>query len=67
MTTGYSSDVNDKEWAIIEGILNKRKGKQGRPPPHDARHQWNGFFYVLKQGCFWGGYTERVWGLEAYL
>jgi len=53
MARGYSSDVTDKEWCIIEKELNKNKGKRGRPPPADARHMWNAIFYVTKNGCFW--------------
>ena len=49
----YSSDTTDKEWEIIESVINKRKGKQGRPPPADARKLWDGIFYVNKNGCFW--------------
>ncbi|KJW01796.1 hypothetical protein REIP_1778 [Rickettsia endosymbiont of Ixodes pacificus] len=29
---GYTSDMSDEEWGLIEEIINKRKGKQGRPP-----------------------------------
>lgn len=50
---GYSSDSSDKEWEFIEKIINSRKGKQGRPPPKDARMLWDGMFYVTKNGCFW--------------
>ena len=53
MATGYSSDVTDREWVLIESVLNKRKGQQGRPPPNDARLLWNGFFYITKNGCYW--------------
>ena len=42
-----------KEWSIIESEIYKHKGKQGRPPPLDARQLWNAIFYVAKNGCFW--------------
>ncbi len=31
MPNKYSSDTSDKEWDLIEKIINTRKGKQGRP------------------------------------
>ena len=48
----YSSDLTEEEWGIIWSIIG-RCGEQGRPPPQDARHVWNGIFYVSKNGCFW--------------
>ncbi len=53
MSKVYSSDVSDKEWLVIEKVLNKGKGLSGRPPPRDARMLWNAMFYVTKNGCFW--------------
>ncbi len=53
MSNKYSSDTSDKEWDLIEKIINKRKGQQGRPPPKDARRLWDAMFYVTKNGCFW--------------
>ena len=53
MSTIYSSDTSDEEWQVIEEIINKRKGLQGRPPPKDARLLWNGMFYITRNGCFW--------------
>lgn len=50
---GYTSDTSDEEWELIEEVINKRKGKQGRPPPKDARLLWDGIFYITKNGCFW--------------
>lgn len=37
MSKKYSSDASDKEWQVIEEIINKRRGQKGRPPPGDAR------------------------------
>ncbi|WP_202149129.1 transposase, partial [Candidatus Sarmatiella mevalonica] len=34
-------------------MIYKRRGKQGRPPPRDARRLWDGIFYITKNGCFW--------------
>jgi putative transposase len=53
MSKKYSSATKDKEWEIIEKVINKRKGLQGRPPPKDARHLWDAIFYITKNGCFW--------------
>lgn len=53
MSKFYSSDISDKEWLVIEKVLNKRKVLSGRPPPQDARMLWNALFYVTENGCFW--------------
>ncbi|WP_202149173.1 transposase [Candidatus Sarmatiella mevalonica] len=52
MSTSYTSDLTDEEWAVVEKIIYKRRGKQGRPPPRDARRLWDGIFYITKNGCF---------------
>ena len=67
MSEGYSSDVSDKEWVLIENVLNKRQGLSGRPPPRDARFLWDAMFYVTKNVCFWRdlprdfGHWKRVY------
>jgi len=48
---GYTSDVSDKEWEIIEPLLPKKK--KTRPPEWTKREILNGIFYQLKQGCNW--------------
>ena len=48
---GYSSDLSDKEWEIIEPLLPKKK--KTRPPEWTKREILNGIFYQLKQGCNW--------------
>jgi putative transposase len=53
MGAGYSSDLTDRAWSIIEKELHTNKGKRGRPPPKDARKMWDAFFYITKNGCFW--------------
>ena len=53
MSEAYSSDLSDREWEEIARVLNKNKGKSGRPPPSDARMMFNAMFYVTKNGCFW--------------
>ncbi|PZO38210.1 MAG: hypothetical protein DCF19_17225 [Pseudanabaena frigida] len=48
---GYTSDLSDKEWEIIESLLPKKK--KTRPPEWTKREILNGIFYQLKQGCNW--------------
>ncbi len=48
---GYTSDLSDKEWEIIEPLLPKKK--KTRPPEWTKREILNGIFYQLKQGCNW--------------
>lgn len=49
---GYSSDLTDKEWAIIKPLLPEKK--RTRPPKWSKRDILNGIFYQLKNGCNWG-------------
>ena len=49
---GYSSDLTDKEWEIIEPLLLSPK-KKTRPPVWTKRQLLNGIFYQLKNGCNW--------------
>jgi transposase len=48
---GYTSNLSDKEWEIIEPLLPKKK--KTRPPEWTKREILNGIFYQLKQGCNW--------------
>ncbi|WP_292864614.1 transposase [Nostoc sp. LPT] len=48
---GYSSDVTDKEWEIIEPLLPTKK--KTRPPLWTKRQILDGVFYQLKNGCNW--------------
>ncbi|MFN6497439.1 MAG: transposase [Nostoc sp. DedQUE01] len=48
---GYSRDVTDKEWEIIEPLLPQKK--KTRPPLWTKRQILNGVFYQLKNGCNW--------------
>jgi transposase len=48
---GYSSDLKDKEWEIIEPLLPIRK--KTKPPTWTKREILNGIFYQLKNGCNW--------------
>jgi transposase len=48
---GYTTDLSDKEWDIIEPLLPKKK--KTRPPEWTKREILNGIFYQLKNGCNW--------------
>jgi len=48
---GYSSDLSNKEWEIIQDLLPKKK--RTRPPKWSKREILNGVFYQLKNGCNW--------------
>jgi transposase len=48
---GYTSDLSDKEWEIIEPLLPRRK--KTKPPDWTKREILNGVFYQLKNGCAW--------------
>ena len=49
---GYSSDLTDKQWEIIEPLLRSQK-KKTRPLVWTKRQLLNGIFYQLKNGCNW--------------
>ena len=57
---GYSSDLSDKEWEIIEPLLPKRK--KIRPPEWTKREILNGIFYQLKQECNWADLPKQYIG-----
>ena len=48
---GYTSDLSEKEWEIIEPLLPKKK--KTRPPEWTKREILNDISYQLKQGCNW--------------
>ena len=50
--TGYSSDLSDAEWALIEPRLPKRK-RLGRPPKTKRRMVVNALLYMVRTGCQW--------------
>jgi putative transposase len=49
----YTSDLSDKEWAVIEAMLPNRKGKVGRPLKINMREAVNAMLYIAKTGCQW--------------
>ena len=48
----YPTDLNDKEWAVIEPHVPKPK-KGGRPAEHERREIINAIAYILRSGCAW--------------
>ena len=48
----YPSDLNDQEWARLEGLIPAVKSG-GRPPKYERREIVNGIFYVLRTGGSW--------------
>lgn len=52
-TRRYASELTDKQWQVLEGLLPKRRGKVGRPMTLDLRDILNAIFYLLRTGCQW--------------
>src|SRR5258707_13241031 len=50
----YSTDLTDREWAIIEPLVPAPK-PGGRPCRWDRREILNGIYYVVRSGGRWGG------------
>jgi putative transposase len=48
----YPTDLNDKEWAVIEPYVPQPK-TGGRPVEHERREILNAIAYVLRSGCAW--------------
>lgn len=48
----YASDLTDREWATLQGLLPKRR-RTGRPRRVDLRSVVNTIFYVLQTSCQW--------------
>ena len=51
MKKQYPSDMSNKEWAILEGIIPNPGG--GRPRKYGMRAIINAIRYVLRSGCSW--------------
>src|SRR5438105_3292225 len=49
---GYSSDLNDAEWGMIEPRLPQRN-RLGRPPKTEMRRVVNALLYMVRTGCQW--------------
>lgn len=48
----YSSDMSDREWALIEPLLPTPK-RLGRPRTTDLREVVNAILYLASSGCAW--------------
>lgn len=54
MRAQYPDDLQDKEWRLVEPILEEnRKSAAGRKPTHSKRELLNAMLYVLRTGCSW--------------
>src|SRR6476660_6943430 len=49
---GYSSNLSDAEWAMIEPRLPQRN-RLGRPPKTETRNIVNALLYMARTGCQW--------------
>jgi putative transposase len=47
--TNYPTNLTEKQWQVIENILNGKKRKR----KHSLREIYNAIFYLLKTGCQW--------------
>ncbi len=51
---GYSTDLTDAQWRIIEPLLPPAtNGRTGRPRQYARREMLNAMFYQLRTGCAW--------------
>src|SRR5262245_36266561 len=50
-TKSYPTDLSDKEWAILEGLLPKQR--TGRPRKYSPRVMLNALLYLLRTGGSW--------------
>ena len=49
---GYSSDLGDAEWTMVEPRLPQRN-RLGRPPKTEMRSVVNALLYMVRTGCQW--------------
>ena len=52
MSSAYSTDLTDTEWAIIEPFIPAPKSG-GRPAVHERRELLDAIRYRLRAGCAW--------------
>ena len=51
MGMGYSTDLTDKQWSLIEPIFKSNKGQHFIE--HNKRDLVNAVLYLVKTGCQW--------------
>ena len=49
----YPGEVTDKEWDLIQFILEKRTSPRGRRSKYGKRAMLNAIFYLVRSGCSW--------------
>jgi len=50
----YPGELSDKEWLLIQPIVEKRDySRGGRKPKYGARVMLNAIFYLIRSGCSW--------------
>jgi putative transposase len=49
----YTSDLDDQEWQILEGLLKIYRARRGRPMRLSLRAVVDAIFYVVRNGCIW--------------
>jgi putative transposase len=49
----YKTDLEDKEWKLIERYFKVNYTKGGRPRKYSIREILNAIFYVIRTGCQW--------------
>jgi len=52
----YPSDLTDQQWAQLEPLLRRDRGKRhagGRPRKYELRRVVDALLYVVKTGCQW--------------
>ena len=50
---GYTSDLSDAQWTIIQPLVQAERGGRGRPLEINLRAAVNAMFYVVRTGCQW--------------
>ena len=48
---GYSTDLTDKQWSLVEPIFKSKKG--ANLAKHSKREHVNAVLYLVKTGCQW--------------